>query len=205
MEEFYKRKLPHMQPKGATLFVTFRLAGSLPQAAIAQLRAARETEMHVATTNEDRYLAERRHFGRFDEQLHQSTGPHYLQQPALAQIVADSLHHRNQRVYRLDAFTILSNHVHVVFAPLQNGVNLDDTTQFHKLSKIMQSLKRHTAQECNRRLGRQGAFWQAESYDHIVRDEAEWERIVRYVLNNPVKAGLVSEWEEWPYTYLRSD
>jgi len=205
MEEFYKRKLPHIQPKGATLFVTFRLAGSLPQAAIAKLRAARESEMRIAATNEDRYLVERRHFGRFDEALHLSNGPHYLQQPALAQIVADSLHHRDQHVYRLDAFSILSNHAHVVFAPLQKERYLDGSPQYHKLSKIMQSLKRHTAQECNRLLGRQGAFWQAESYDHIVRDEAEWERIVRYVLNNPVKAGLVSEWWEWPYTYLRSD
>lgn len=205
MEEFYKRKLPHMQPKGATLFVTFRLAGSLPQAAIGKLTAAREAEMRIATTNEERYLAERRHFGRFDDALHLSNGPHYLQQPALAQIVADSLHYRDQRFYRLDAFSILSNHAHVVFAPLPKGVNLDGTPQYHKLSKIMQSLKRHTATECNRVLGRQGAFWQAESYDHIVRDEVEWERIVQYVLNNPVKAGLVAEWEAWPYTYLRSD
>ncbi|MCA9955230.1 MAG: hypothetical protein KC434_10960 [Anaerolineales bacterium] len=205
MEEFYKRKLPHIQPKGATFFVTFRLAGSLPQATIFELRAARETEMRVAATNEERYLAERRHFGRFDEALHLSHGPHYLQQPALAQIVTDSLHHRDQRFYRLDAFSILSNHAHVVFAPLHKGVNLDGSAQYHKLSKIMQSLKRHTATECNKLLGRQDAFWQAESYDHIVRDEAEWERIVQYVLDNPVKAGLVSEWEEWPYTYLRSD
>ena len=205
MEEFYKRKLPHIQPKGATLFVTFRLAGSLPQTVIEQLRAEREAEVQAATTDEARYLAEKQYFGRFDEQLHQSGGPHYLKQPALAQLVADSLHHRDQTVYRLDAFTILSNHAHVVFAPLQKDVNPDGTPQYHKLSKIMQSLKRHTANECNKLLGRQGTFWQAESYDHIVRDTAEWERIIRYVLNNPVKAGLVSEWWKWPYTYCRSD
>lgn len=205
MEEFYKRKLPHIQPKGATLFVTFRLAGSLPQSVIERLRAERETEVQAATTNEARYLAERRYFDRFDQQLHQSGGPHYLKQPALAQLIADSLHHRDQTVYRLDAFTVMSNHVHVVFAPLQKDVNPDGTPQYHKLSKIMQSLKRHTANECNKLLGRQGTFWQAESYDHIVRDAAEWERIICYVLNNPVKAGLVTEWWEWPYTYCRSD
>lgn len=78
MEEFYRRKLPHMQPKGANLFVTFRLAGSLPQAVIERLTTDRHAEMRIATTNEDRYLAERRHFGRFDEQLHQSSGPRCL-------------------------------------------------------------------------------------------------------------------------------
>lgn len=205
MEEFYKRKLPHIQPKGATLFVTFRLAGSLPRAVIEELKAEREAEIWAATTDEARYLAERRYFGRFDQQLHQSIGPHYLKQPTLAQIVAESLHYRDKRVYRLDAFSILSNHAHVVFSPLQKGVNPNGTPQYHKLSKIMQSLKRHTASECNQLLGRQGTFWQAESYDHIVRDEAEWERIICYVLDNPVKAGLVSEWQQWPYTYCRSD
>ena len=201
MEEFYRRKLPHIQPKGATLFVTFRLAGSLPQAVFAQLRADYMAEKLAATTDEARYGAARRYFGRYDQQLHRSSGPHYLKQATLAQLVADSLHYRDQRVYRLDAFSILSNHVHVVFAPLQNGVHPDGREKYHKLSKIMQSLKRHTARECNLLLGRSGTFWQAESYDHVVRDSAEWERIVRYVLNNPVKAGLVSTWRQWPYSY----
>ncbi len=201
MEEFYRRKLPHIQPKGATLFVTFRLAGSLPAAVIAQLRADYVAEKLTAMTDNGRYVAEKRYFGRFDEQLHHSTDPHYLKQPTLANLVADSLHYREQRVYRLDAFTIMSNHVHVLFAPLEDGVNLDGTLKYHKLSKIMQSLKRHTARECNLLLGRQGTFWQAESYDHIVRDESEWQRILWYILQNPVKAGLVAEWQQWPYSY----
>ncbi len=201
MEEFYRRKLPHMQPKGATLFVTFRLAGSLPVTIIEQLQADHEAEKLAATSDEGRYLAARRYFGRFDDQLDRSTGPHYLQQPALANLVANSLHYRDQRVYQLDAFTIMSTHVHVMFTPLQEGANPSGTPKHHKLSKIMQSLKRHTAYECNRLLGRQGTFWQAESYDHIVRDTAEWQRIIRYILYNPVKAGLISEWQKWPYTY----
>ncbi|MCP5101073.1 MAG: hypothetical protein GY943_36445 [Chloroflexi bacterium] len=201
MEEFYRRKLPHIQPKGVTLFVTFRLAGSLPNAVIAQLQADYEAEKLAATTDDGRYVAEKRYYGRFDDMLHHSTDPNYLKQPALANLVAASLHYRDQQVYRLDAFSIMSNHVHVLFAPLEDGVNLDGTPKYHKLSKIMQSLKRHTARECNLLLGRQGTFWQAESYDHIVRDESEWQRILWYILQNPVKAGLVGEWQEWPYSY----
>ncbi len=201
MEEFYKRNLPHIQPKGATLFVTFRLAGSLPRAVIERLQVEYEADKEVATTKGDEYVAGKRYFGRFDTQLHTSTGPHFLKQPALAQLVADSIHYRDKRVYRLDAFTILSNHVHIVFAPYQNGQHPDNTPRYYKLSKIMQSLKRHTARECNRLLDREGAFWQAENYDHVIRDSAEWRRIIRYVISNPVKAGLVSEWREWPYTH----
>ena len=46
---------------------------------------------------------------------------------------------------------------------------------------------------------RSGVFWQDESYDHIVRDQAELERTIKYVLNNPVKAGLVDDWEKWKW------
>ncbi len=46
------------------------------------------------------------------------------------------------------------------------------------------------------------AFWQHESYDHVVRNEREYERILAYIVNNPVKAGLVSDWQEWPYTFV---
>ena len=48
-------------------------------------------------------------------------------------------------------------------------------------------------------LGRTGQpFWQAESYDHSVRDERESDRIKAYIENNPVKAGLVANAEDYP-------
>ena len=49
---------------------------------------------------------------------------------------------------------------------------------------------------------KKGAFWQHESYDHVVRNEKEFERILAYIVNNPVKAGLVADWQDWPYTYM---
>ena len=69
----------------------------------------------------------------------------------------------------------------------------------------MQSLKRQTARKSNIVLGREGTFWQDESYDHVIRDNGEFERIVNYVLENPVKAGLASKWEDWPWTFCKSD
>ena len=59
MEEFYRRKLPHIQPQGATFFVTFRLAGSLPDAVIELLKAEHETERLAATTISEEYVVER--------------------------------------------------------------------------------------------------------------------------------------------------
>ncbi|MCP5098236.1 MAG: hypothetical protein GY943_22025 [Chloroflexi bacterium] len=98
----------------------------------------------------------------------------------------------------MDAFCVMSNHAHIVFTPLEK-----ENDSYHALQTIMHSLKRYTAREGNKLLKREGAFWQHESYDHVVRNRNEWERIVKYVLNNPVKAGLVERWEDWPYTYLK--
>ncbi len=90
----------------------------------------------------------------------------------------------------------MPNHVHLLFTPLERP----DGTYF-SLARIMHSLKRYTAREANKALRRTGQFWQHESYDHFVRDAAEHERIVRYILNNPVSAGLVNHWEEWQWRH----
>jgi REP element-mobilizing transposase RayT len=69
----------------------------------------------------------------------------------------------------------------------------------------MQSLKRHTARQANLTLGQEGAFWQDESYDRVICDNDEYIRTVNYALENPVKAGLVARWDEWPWSYCKLD
>ena len=64
----------------------------------------------------------------------------------------------------------------------------------------MHSISSYTANECNKLLGRSGAFWEDESYDHCPRDGTEVVRIVEYLEMNPVKAGLVSKPEDWPFS-----
>jgi putative DNA methylase len=67
-------------------------------------------------------------------------------------------------------------------------------------SSFMRSLKGFTAREINKTLGLSGALWQKESYDHWVRNEDEFDKIRRYIENNPVKAGLVSKPEDFPWS-----
>lgn len=55
----------------------------------------------------------------------------------------------------------------------------------------------------NLELGKTGVFWQAESYDHLIRSDRELGAIGNYILENPVKAGLVTKWEDWPYSYVK--
>jgi REP element-mobilizing transposase RayT len=205
---YYERNLPHYQPPGATLFVTFRLAGSLPLHIIQELKEeAERVEVELAKITDKqeqdrkRYDEQRRYFGKFDAFLDCAlTGPTWLKDPFIAVQVKNSLHFLENQKYHLDSYTIMPNHAHVVLKPLPKN-----DQKFFGLSEIMHSLKRFTAHEANKILNRDGPFWQSESYDHVVRDEAEWRRIIRYVVYNPVKAGLVKNWQDWPWTYCPFD
>jgi REP element-mobilizing transposase RayT len=99
--------------------------------------------------------------------------------------MAETLLHYDRVRYLLLAWCVMPNHVHVVFRPMEN----------HTLAQIVQTWKSYSAHKANRLLGRSGEFWQREYYDHLVRDEADLHRIVRYVLENPRKAKLA----DWPW------
>lgn len=226
-KQFYRRKLPHIHSPGSTLFLTFRLFGSVPKAVLRRWKAERKMinatverlaerlendPSNLGISGEDQLKEfNRRWFKQFEEILHKgASGPIWLKNPTIAEIVADSLHYLNDKSYILHAFCIMSNHVHAVFTPFLNERSLRETRESGRvgfisddptLAAIMQSLKGYTAREANKILCRSGSFWAAESYDHTVRNDAEFERIVKYVLNNPVKAGLVNDWQEWPYCW----
>jgi putative transposase len=107
-------------------------------------------------------------------------GPMYLKNEKVAQIVVECLHRGAELGhYDLGAWVLMANHVHVLLWP--------------KISvpRMLCSLKGVTAREANKFLNRTGnPFWQAESYDHWVRNDAELVRVWRYIENNPVKAGI---------------
>jgi REP element-mobilizing transposase RayT len=204
----YHRHLPHFQPHGAAMFITFRLAGSLPQAVLATLAEesdAIEASLKKIAGSEERArhadLAHRRLFDKWETALESDgTGPMWLRIPSVADMVFEAVLYRIKLFYELQACTIMPNHVHIVCTPLQK-----DDGSHYSVASIMHSLKGYTARRANELLQRAGAFWQHESYDHVVRDEAEMSRIVRYVVNNPVKAGLVSQAEDWKWTFPRID
>jgi REP element-mobilizing transposase RayT len=206
-QPYYRRNLPHLQPLGATFFVTFRLAGSLPRVLLEQW--AQDSRQHAAEQaliagEQERERRQREWqklwFYRFERSLDTArSGPVWLRDERVAALVGESLGHRDGKFYRLDAYCIMPNHVHVVFTPFA----VETGSLPHSLAAILQSLKGYTARRANHLLGRRGAFWAHESYDHYIRTETERERIVAYVLNNPVKAGLAQDWHEWHWTYYR--
>jgi REP element-mobilizing transposase RayT len=170
-----QRRLPHIYPDDRWLFLTWALHGSLPSSHFPPARKASSSETFTWI---DRYLDTAR------------VGPTFLRQEAVATLVIESLFRgEDLNHYRLGAFVIMANHVHVLLLPSVSA------------SLLLKSLKGATAREANRLLHRTGEqFWQRESYDHWVRSETEWNRIAAYIENNPVKAGLVSRVEEYPWS-----
>src|SRR5262245_1649290 len=228
-QQFYERHLPHIQPPGATLFLTFRLAGSIPRHVLRQWKAEKDwldeeakrlsklkqNEASLKIEDHEQRLLQfrRRWFQKFEDLLHkQSYGPMWLGEDHMAEIVAEALRRRDGKVYRLDAYCIMSNHVHAVFAPMLTEAQARAVAEQREgsdelcdrvLPVIMHSLKGYTARKANLALGRFGQFWEHESYDHVIR-AGKYDRVVNYVLNNPVKAGLVSNWRDWKWCWLRS-
>ncbi|MGD0050068.1 MAG: transposase [Bryobacteraceae bacterium] len=181
---FYRRNLPHWIPDPTlttSLFVTWRLAGSLPPA----------DRFPCATGTKIAGQA----FVAVDRQVDKAAfGPVWLKDACVANVVADALRYgeTQRQFYLLRAWVIMPNHVHAVFAP---SVHLPVITRW---------LKGSTARKANQILCRTGKpFWQDESFDHQVRSEAELERIVRYVEQNPVSAGLVARAGDWPWSSAR--
>lgn len=205
-KSYYRRNLPHLQPPNTPLFVTFRLVGSLPKDVLARLAFQTAEDERSRTAILDKveraraeYLDHKRAFARWDRVLDEAVnGPRWLEHPQMADLAAKALHYRHPDTYVLDAFCIMPTHVHAVIAPADHTEG-----QPVPLQTVMHSLKRYTAREANRVLKREGQFWHHETYDHYIRDADEWERVIHYVRNNPVKAGMVANWEEWPWTYVR--
>lgn len=171
---FYRRKLRHWQPEGRAIFLTWRLQGSLPRSKIPSS------------------LTEGERFVQQDRELDAASfGPTHLRNPRIAEGIARTLcRAANQwELYQLHAWVVMSNHVHILVQP-------------HKpLSEITRAVKNTTAREANLILGRTGRpFWQAESFDHWVRNSTQFNRIVVYIEQNPVKAGLVERPDMWKWS-----
>lgn len=213
MTTFFRRHLPHFHLPNATYFITFRLAGSLPVEVVQRLQEEHEATLRRleqslsgAAFHQARQEEQERYFSRLDALLDRALyGPRWLAQPECARIVVDCIHELDPAHYRLHAFCLMSNHVHLLIdqQEIPAPPARRDGKHYTALSRALRLLKGKSAALCNRHLGRRTeAFWQHESYDHIVRNESEYERILAYIVNNPVKAGLVSDWRDWPYTFV---
>lgn len=196
---------PHVKREWASYFITFRLNDSLPQAVLLKLQGNRaerlrrlyalqeqqKTDGKTSQGTESLEEIERDYFREVEAFLDRGSVECVLRRPDIAEVVASSLNFFEGQRYRLDAWVVMPNHVHIVLWPMPN----------HALSEILHSWKRFTSREANKLLQRVGeTFWQPESYDHWIRDDKEHPRCCRYTVNNPVKARLCAAPVDWKWS-----
>lgn len=174
--------LPHWDAGEVPQAITFRLADSLPTIVLEQWRA------ELAPLDDGAASRERRI--RIEHALDRGHGEARLSDARVAATVEDALLHFDGERYRLHAWVIMPNHVHVVATPLGEWT----------LAKIVHSWKSFTATQANALLGRSGVFWAREYFDRAIRDDGHFANAVSYVVMNPVKAGLCARCEDWRFS-----
>jgi putative DNA methylase len=179
---WHKRRLPHFEGGSIPQGVTFRLADSLPRHRLFQLNDS------LANLNEARAMTERiKHINALLDEGHGTT---WLKNPAVAEIVQNSLLFFDGQRYTVHAWVIMPNHVHALFTP----------TEEWTLARILHSWKSFSAREANKVLDRTGEFWQPEYFDRAIRNEKVFITAVEYIEHNPVKAGLCQTPQDWKFS-----
>ena len=181
----YMRRLPHWRQDGATYFVTFRLADSLPKTRLRELDAmhAELEQRYPPPRSRDVWerIARAGH-ERIERWLDESHGACVLAEPRFAAHVVQAMHHFDNERYELSSYVVMPNHVHALVRPM--------LPQRFPLEAIVGSWKQFSSSQIGRAIGNRGNLWQEETHDRIVRDEEHLYRVLQYIGRNPSKAGL---------------
>ena len=160
-------------------FITFRLADSLPVDVLHRLLQEETDEVN------------RQH--RIEQLLDAGHGSCWLMQIDIADIVENSLLHGDGTRYRLLAWCVMPNHIHVLI----------ETNSAYPLPTVVQGWKSYTARLINQRLGRTGTVWMRDYFDRYIRDDHHLAGVLAYIHNNPVKAGLTAHEKDWQHSSAR--
>lgn len=179
--------LPHWDSPEWPNFITFRLGDSLPNSVIRRWNeevelsiSRRQKELGRRLSIAEERLLKRKVAGRVERFLDSGHGECVLADPGNAEIVERALKHFDGQRYEILSWCVMPNHVHLIL----------ETHSEHRLEEVVKSLKGFTAREINKRIGREGPFWQAEYFDHMLRNGEDLLKFSTYILENPIKAGL---------------
>ncbi len=190
-----QRQLPHWEQADAYYFITWRTVDSIPAEVFVKWHAARCAWLRDHGIDPDledwqrevEMLPERDHrefyrlfTAKWHGMLDECHGECVLKQAKLSDVIVENLRHLDGEKYELEAFVVMPNHVHVLVGiPGRAG-----------MKSLCRNWKRYTAGRINTLLGKEGQFWQWESFDHVVRSSTSLDKFRNYILQNPVKARL---------------
>ena len=115
----------------------------------------------------------------------------FLATPATSRIVLDSWNYlRSKGRMKLFTFCIMPDHFHMILC-LMPGEDL---------SRVSEDSGKYTSRELNKHLGRSGQLWQEGFHDHRCRNENDLHDLSLYIEHTPVRAGLATAADVWPYS-----
>lgn len=201
--EKHRRSLPHLQLEGQIISLTWRLAFTLPQTLLDMQDDLKET---LAKIGKQKHLDAAATYSEYVKMLQDydaylgkfELAGISLTEDAIASMLASAFRFYDSSLYELHSYCLMPNHVHLLIRPLLNGQG-----GFHQTSAIVQRLKSFTAKRIDAHLGRRGKVWQADYFDRFIRNPADYLNVVKYILDNPLKAGLVKRHEEWKHAYYK--
>jgi putative DNA methylase len=174
--------LPHFDGRAIPQFITLHLGDSIPKNVITRWKQ----ELFHLDENEERIVLQR----RIEKYLDLGYGTCFLKELGIARIVQESLLKFDSVRYSLFSWVVMPNHSHFLLTRFEDW----------KLEQIMHTHKSYTAHEANKYLSRTGKFWMDEYFDRYIRNTEHFQNTVRYIENNPVKAGLCSKPSDWPFS-----
>jgi REP element-mobilizing transposase RayT len=178
-------RLPHWEKEEGLYFITFHLADSLPKSVLAKI-AERHHILSTGKQNGANLLPEQKaslaaySHARIEEYFDSGAGSCPFLDMRIAGAMAAALRFREGQHYRLLAWCVMPNHVHAVVRLFPG----------QELARIVKAWKNFSAKAANQALGRKGRFWRREYNDRLIRNGDELDRAIRYVVENPTKAGL---------------
>lgn len=185
-------RLPHWEKDSGLYFLTFRLADSLPHHVLDRvlernriLLAAKRSGIPLLP--EQKVLIAEFNARKIEEYEDRGIGQCQLRDQRIAGAMAAALRHWHGKRYRLLAWCIMPNHVHVI-CRLFPG---------RELGGIVKGWKAQLSRSASHVLGHGGQIWQREYYDRLIRKEGELDRAIDYVLTNPIRANL----SNWPWVW----
>lgn len=127
-----------------------------------------------------------------------STSKRWILPDLARDIVTETCLRGDGHRFELHALVVMPDHVHLALTP-----KWDERGDF-SIPEITQEIKSVSAHRINKETGHVGRVWQEESFDRALRREEGLVAKIQYMLNNPVRAGLVSSSAEYRWIWMES-
>lgn len=196
--------MQHLYGNNRTYFITFRLADSLPQTKILELKNEYAYKVSLIIENDigkKKELLDKIEIevlGKYNEQLDINPyGKCILKDEKIAKIVSDQIMKYHDVLYELKCYSIMPNHVHTILR--SRGDTPEDKSD--PVNSWIKKVKGSSARLINIELNQTGTLWATESWDRMIRNEKHYHTAFYYTINNPHKAKLESKYSVMPYMW----